>query len=117
MLMVAAAMWTFLAVGFHPNASKEGREALEMAMEPGVLDVGSIILFVLPAMGVVESIDHFNGFAIVTHGIKNISQGRNFTLMPVLCFLTFFFSAVIDNLTATILALKILRLTVPHDRE
>merc|ERR1719356_224434 len=36
--------------------------------------------------------------------------------MPLLCLLTFFFSAVIDNLTATILALKILRLAVGHDR-
>jgi Na+/H+ antiporter NhaD/arsenite permease-like protein len=117
MLIVAATMWTFLAVGFHPNGSQEGREGLEHAIEPGVYDVGSIILFVLPAMGVVESIDHFNGFALVTHVIQKTSSvyGKS-SLMPILGLLTFFFSAVIDNLTATILALKILRLTVPDDR-
>merc|ERR1711976_581359 len=100
MLMVSAAMWTFLAVGYHPTKSQEGREALEEKMEPGVYNVAEIILFVMPAMGVVESIDHFDGFAVVNRGIQKVSGGRPGILMPILCLLTFFFSAVIDNLTA-----------------
>jgi Na+/H+ antiporter NhaD/arsenite permease-like protein len=116
MLMVSSAMWTYLAVGYGPAESAEGREELERKMKPGVYDVAQIILFVMPAMGVVEAIDHFDGFALVTRGIQKMSSGSPGILMPILCLLTFIFSAVIDNLTATILALKILRLTLSEDR-
>jgi Na+/H+ antiporter NhaD/arsenite permease-like protein len=113
MLMVSAAMWTFLAVGYHGEA---GHDELEMELSKGLHDVGSIILFLLPAMGVVESIDHFNGFAVVTFFIGRVTGPRKGLLMPILCALSFFLSAIIDNLTATIVALKILRHLVPHDR-
>merc|ERR1712048_844833 len=36
--------------------------------------------------------------------------------MPVLCLLTFFMSAIIDNLTATIVAIKILQNVCTNDR-
>jgi Na+/H+ antiporter NhaD/arsenite permease-like protein len=111
MLMVSSAMWTYLAVGY------KGHEELESKMEPGVFNVAEIVLFVMPAMGVVESIDHFDGFALVTRGIQKVSNGRPGILMPMLCLMTFFFSAVIDNLTATILALKILSLMLPKDKD
>jgi len=68
-------------------------------------------------MGVVESIDHFDGFAVVTAGIAKMTMGRKDLLMPILGILCFFLSAVIDNLTATIVCLKLLRHSVRHDRE
>merc|ERR1719277_544389 len=116
MLMVSSAMWTFLAVGYHPNSSHAGHEELERELEHGLRDVGSIILFLLPAMGVVESIDHFDGFAVVTYAIQRIMGDRRTLLMPALCLVTFFLSAIIDNLTATIVALKILRQVASRDR-
>lgn len=116
MLLVSAAMWTFLAVGYHPNSSHKGHMLLDHELEKGLKDVGSIILFLLPAMGLVESIDHFDGFAVVTHIIRKIISGRKARLMPALGCITFFLSAIIDNLTATIVALKILRHVEPRDR-
>mmetsp|Transcript_134997 Transcript_134997/g.349801 ORF Transcript_134997/g.349801 Transcript_134997/m.349801 type:complete len:582 (+) Transcript_134997:80-1825(+) len=116
MLMVSASMWTFLAVGFHPHESHENHEALKEKLEDGLKDVGAIILFLLPAMGVVESIDHFDGFAVVTRIILQTTGGRREPLMPILCFLTFFLSAIIDNLTATIVSLKLLRHVAGSDR-
>jgi len=116
MLMVSASMWTFLAVGFHPRESHENHEALKEELEHGLKDVGAIILFLLPAMGVVESIDHFDGFAVVTRMILKMTGGRTDPLMPILCLLSFFLSAVIDNLTATIVSLKLLRHVAGSDR-
>jgi len=116
MLMVSSTMWTFLAVGHHPNRSHEGHQKLEHELGHGLKDVGSIILFLLPAMGVVESIDHFDGFAVVTHAIHSGIGGQRMLLVPVLCLITFTLSAIIDNLTATIVALKILRHMVSDDR-
>jgi len=89
MLMVSAAMWTFLAVGYRGEAE---HDELEKQLNKGLHDVGSIILFLLPAMGVVESIDHFNGFEVVTTYIKRVTGQRKGLLMPILCFLSFFLS-------------------------
>mmetsp|Transcript_93683 Transcript_93683/g.262073 ORF Transcript_93683/g.262073 Transcript_93683/m.262073 type:complete len:574 (-) Transcript_93683:259-1980(-) len=117
MLIVSASMWTFLAVGYHPHESKQGHDRLEHELKHGLQDVGAIILFLLPAMGVVESIDHFDGFAVVTAGIFGLTRGRKEALMPVLSILCFFLSSVIDNLTATIVCLKLLRHSVPGERQ
>merc|ERR1712012_342278 len=84
MLMVSASMWTFLAVGFHPKESHKGQEELHHALNHGLQEVGSIILFLLPAMGLVESIDHFDGFAVVTRFIVSSIGGRKDLLMPIL---------------------------------
>lgn len=115
MLLLAATMWTMLAVGFDPTESEAGAHQLHHELNRGLRDVGSVILFLLPAMGVVESIDHFDGFQIVTVAMKAAMAGRKERLMPIICILTFFLSSVIDNLTSTIVALKILRRVVPHE--
>lgn len=115
-LLVSGTMWMLLAVGFHPHESAANEEALSIELNHGLQEVGSIILFLLPAMGVVESIDHFDGFAVVTHGISTLTQGRKQPVIPLMCLLTFFLSAIIDNLTATIVALKIIRRVMVNDR-
>eukprot|EP00930_Biecheleria_cincta_P091192 TRINITY_DN806_c0_g1_i1.p1 TRINITY_DN806_c0_g1~~TRINITY_DN806_c0_g1_i1.p1 ORF type:complete len:583 (-),score=107.49 TRINITY_DN806_c0_g1_i1:333-2006(-) len=118
MLMFAATMWTFHAVAFHPTVSHEGHAKLQRELEKGLADVGSIILFLLPAMGIVESIDHFHGFSIVTAVIlRTTDKEKAGRLMPIVCLLSFFMSSVIDNLTATIVALKILKHVVPHNKD
>jgi len=110
-------MWVFTAVGFQPGASEEGYAQFHEELNRGLEDVGSIILFLLPAMGLVESIDHFGGFTVVTQAIERLVRRRRDALMPVICLLSFFMSAVIDNLTATIVAVKLLRHIVPDDDE
>uniref|UniRef100_A0A7S0APB8 Citrate transporter-like domain-containing protein n=1 Tax=Pyrodinium bahamense TaxID=73915 RepID=A0A7S0APB8_9DINO len=117
MMVLAATMWTFLAVSYDPIKSKDGANELHEELNRGLHEVGGVILFLLPAMGVVESIDHFDGFAIVTFVIHKIMRGQKERLMPIICFLTFALSSVIDNLTATIVALKLLRHVVTDDVE
>lgn len=118
MLVVAATMWTFHAVAFHPTVNHEGHVKLHHELEKGLAEVGSIILFLLPAMGIVESIDHFHGFSIVTAAIlRATGKEKAGRLMPIACLLSFFMSSVIDNLTATIVALKILKHVVPHNKD
>jgi len=68
-------------------------------------------------MGLVESIDHFGGFRVVTQVIERLVRRRQDRLMPIICLLSFFMSSVIDNLTATIVAVKLLRHVVPDDDE
>eukprot|EP00439_Symbiodinium_sp_Y106_P040706 s363_g5.t1 len=91
--------------------------ALEDELSKGLTDVGSVILFLLPAMGIVESIDHMDGFAAVTSFIVRYTQDHPDRLMPMICTLAFFLSSVIDNLTATIVCIKILKRVVPHNQD
>ncbi|CAK0820232.1 unnamed protein product, partial [Prorocentrum cordatum] len=109
MLIMSATMWAFLAVGYHPTRSEAGYLQLHEELSKGIQDVGSVILFLLPAMGVVESIDHLDGFVVVTVWIRRLMGCNRERLIPIITVLTFFLSAVIDNLTSTIVALKILR--------
>mmetsp|Transcript_6971 Transcript_6971/g.12325 ORF Transcript_6971/g.12325 Transcript_6971/m.12325 type:complete len:455 (-) Transcript_6971:185-1549(-) len=118
MLVLAATMWTFHAVSFHPITSHEGHEKLQAELEKGLAEVGSVVLFLLPAMGIVESIDYFHGFAIITSYIQRCTAGKYADrLMPITCLIAFFLSSVIDNLTATIVAVKILKRVMPHNQD
>lgn len=116
MLMVSVSMWTFLAAGYHPHESKEGQAEMDKVLSEGLLEVGQLILFLMPAMGVVESIDHFGGFTCITRVILLMTGTKKHLLMPLLTIFVFFLSAVIDNLTATIVALKLLRHVAGEDR-
>jgi len=115
MLILAATMWVFTAARFHPTVSEEGHEEFHRHLNKGLTDVGGIVLFLLPAMAVVESIDHFGGFNVVTVMINCLMGSRRDRLMPIICLLAFFMSSVIDNLTATIVCLKILRHVAADD--
>jgi Na+/H+ antiporter NhaD/arsenite permease-like protein len=65
-----------------------------------------ILVFLMGAMTIVEIIDHFNGFATIKQFIKTKQRG---TLLWIICILAFFLSAIIDNLTATIVLITLLR--------
>ena len=65
-----------------------------------------ILIFLIGAMTIVEIIDHFDGFKVFKSLIKTKSKVK---LLWVLALLAFILSALIDNLTATIVLLSILR--------
>ncbi|CAJ1342348.1 unnamed protein product [Effrenium voratum] len=117
MLVLASVMWTYHAAACHPTQSAEGHEKLNSELVKGLSDVGSVILFLLPAMGIVESIDHMQGFAVVTSFIIRSTKEKSGRLMPIICILAFFLSSIIDNLTATIVCIKILQKVVPHNKD
>ncbi|MFO7615996.1 MAG: sodium:proton antiporter NhaD [Bacteroidales bacterium] len=76
-------------------------------------DTSTIIFFLLGAMTIVEIIDQHQGFKVITDKIRTTNQVK---LMWILSFVTFFMSAVLDNLTTTIVMVTLLRKLV-SDRE
>ena len=68
-----------------------------------------ILVFLLGAMTIVEIIDHFNGFQTIKSFIKFKSKRK---LLWLFAFLAFILSAIIDNLTATIVLITILQKVV-----
>ena len=65
-----------------------------------------ILVFLLGAMTIVEIIDYFDGFSTIKSFIKTKSKKRVLWIFAVLAFIL---SAIIDNLTATIVLISILQ--------
>jgi Na+/H+ antiporter NhaD/arsenite permease-like protein len=62
-------------------------------------EIASILFFLLGAMTIVELIDSYNGFDIITQKITTTSKSK---LLLIITALTFFLSALLDNLTTAI---------------
>ncbi|WP_067034478.1 sodium:proton antiporter NhaD [Allomuricauda sp. CP2A] len=72
-----------------------------------------ILVFLLGAMTIVEIIDYFDGFTTIKSFVKTRSKKK---ILWIFSFLAFILSAIIDNLTATIVLISILQKIV-KDRE
>ncbi|TDB61761.1 sodium:proton antiporter NhaD [Arundinibacter roseus] len=76
--------------------------------------ISEILFFLLGAMTIVELIDAHEGFAIITERIKT----RNpLSLLWIICVLTFFLSALLDNLTTSIVMVSLLRKIMPDSEQ
>lgn len=62
-------------------------------------EIASILFFLLGAMTIVELIDSHDGFDIITHKIKTTNKSK---LLLLITAITFFLSALLDNLTTAI---------------
>ncbi len=69
-------------------------------------DISSILFFLMGAMTIVELIDSYNGFEVITERIKATNKKH---LLWIIGLLTFFLSAILDNLTTTIVMVSLLR--------
>lgn len=71
-----------------------------------LVEIAEILFFLFGAMTIVEVIDQHQGFTVITDKIKTTSQVK---LLWIIGFITFFMSAVLDNLTTTIVMIALLR--------
>ena len=69
-------------------------------------EIASILFFLMGAMTIVELIDAHEGFSLVTDRIQFRSKRK---LLWCIGLLTFFLSAVLDNLTSTIVMVSLLK--------
>ena len=77
-------------------------------------DISSILFFLFGAMTIVELIDAHDGFELVTDKIQQTQKKR---LIWTVSFLTFFLSAILDNLTTTIVMVSLLRKLIADKRD
>ncbi|MBM3178402.1 MAG: sodium:proton antiporter NhaD [Bacteroidetes bacterium] len=74
-------------------------------------EIAAILFFLMGAMTIVELIDAHHGFRIIT---KQINTDKPIPLLWIISIITFFMSAVLDNLTTTIVMVSLIRkLTQP----
>jgi Na+/H+ antiporter NhaD/arsenite permease-like protein len=121
-LIMAALIWAVLAIGFHSgwfsivdthenvfNFIKGGEEALhgfENTLLHHLGKTSEILVFLIGAMTIVEIIDLHQGFEVLKQAVKTKSKTK---LLWIIGILAFILSAIIDNLTATIVLVTLLR--------
>lgn len=81
-------------------------EMMESSLLHHLGKTAEILVFLLGAMTIVEITDYFDGFSALKRFIKTNSKR---SLLWIMAILAFILSAVIDNLTATIVLITILR--------
>jgi len=77
-------------------------------------DIAGILFFLLGAMVIVELIDAHDGFEIITERIRTTNKRK---LVWIVGIITFFLSAVLDNLTTTIVMVSLLRKLIPLHKD
>ena len=77
-------------------------------------DICQTILFLLGAMTIVELIDVHGGFRVISDRIRTRDKKR---LLWIVSFTTFFMSAILDNLTTSIVMLMLLRKLIEDRHE
>ena len=100
-----------LVEGFLNFPLEEKQHLLENTLLHHLGKTSEILIFLIGAMTIVEIIDHFNGFAVIRDLIKFKSK---IAILWVFSILAFFLSAIIDNLTATIVLISILQKLVSN---
>ena len=98
-IIMAVLCWTIIMVNdANPNHIIE-------KLSHHLSGISEIVFFLLGAMTIVELIDAHDGFHSITEIIKTTNKTK---LIWIIAFTTFFLSAVLDNLTSTIVMLSIL---------
>ena len=107
-LVTGVLCWTVYIL-FTPNKQVVSHQLMEHLGE-----LAGILFFLLGAMTVVELIDAHDGFEVITERIKTKSAVK---LLWIIGGLTFFLSAVLDNLTTTIVIVSLLRKLIDNKEQ
>jgi Na+/H+ antiporter NhaD/arsenite permease-like protein len=100
-LMTGVLCWTIYV--FSGNA---GHTEIEHGLSHHLSEIAGILFFLMGAMTIVELVDAHEGFSVITDKIKTQNSVK---LLWIISILTFFFSAVLDNLTTSIVMVSLLR--------
>ncbi len=75
-------------------------------LEHHLVEISEILFFLLGAMTIVEIVDQHEGFKVITDKITTTNKVK---LLWIIATITFFMSAVLDNLTTTIVMVALLK--------
>ena len=99
-LLAAGVLWTLYALG----GSAEHGVAHDLG--ESLMGTAQIVFFLMGAMAIVEVVDAHNGFEVLTSRVRTGSMARLAWLVGLV---TYFLSAVLDNLTTTIVMVSLMK--------
>ncbi len=105
-LLTGVLCWTLYAVSHHEHIDHIGEELAHHLAE-----ISAILFFLMGAMTIVELVDAYQGFRLITDRINTKNPKK---LLWIICFVTFFLSSVLDNLTTAIVMVSLTRKLVPN---
>lgn len=105
-LLTGVICWTIYAVSSPDHIEEIGHHLAEHLGE-----IAAILFFLMGAMTIVELVDAYQGFKIITDRINTKNPKK---LLWIICIVTFFLSSILDNLTTSIVMVSLIRKLVPN---
>ncbi|MBX2899778.1 MAG: sodium:proton antiporter NhaD [Cyclobacteriaceae bacterium] len=105
-LLTGVLCWTIYALSSHDHIEHIGHQLAEHLGE-----IAAILFFLMGAMTIVELVDAYQGFKIITDRINTKNPKK---LLWIICSVTFVLSAILDNLTTSIVMISLIRKLVPN---
>jgi len=106
-LVMCGALWALFALA-------SGHAQTGSLLAGQLSSTCEILIYLIGAMTIVDLIDTHGGFGVITSHIRTRNKRR---LLWLLVLITFFMSAVLDNMTTAIIMIMLLRRIVPEQRE
>ncbi|MBT8189419.1 MAG: sodium:proton antiporter NhaD, partial [Bacteroidia bacterium] len=129
-IIMGAVCWALLAIGFNNGLlsvvdthdhvfsmlghDEHAEEGFRNALLHHLGKTAEILIFLIGAMTIVEIIDLHRGFEILKSWVKTRNKAK---LLWIISILAFILSAIIDNLTATIVLVTLLRKLIHEKKE
>jgi Na+/H+ antiporter NhaD/arsenite permease-like protein len=107
-LVTGVLCWTVYTL-FSPN-----KQFVSEQLTNHLGELSQILFFLMGAMTIVELIDAHDGFEIITGRIKTTQKRK---LIWIVAFLSFFLSAILDNLTTAIVMISLVKKLVSNIRD
>lgn len=105
-LLTGVLCWTLYALSSHESIELIGED-----LSHHLSEIAAILFFLMGAMTIVELVDAYQGFRIITDRIHTKNPKA---LLWIICIITFFLSAILDNLTTSIVMVSLIRKLVPN---
>jgi Na+/H+ antiporter NhaD/arsenite permease-like protein len=100
-LLATGLMWTLYSF-----ASPLGVEGVIHQLTEKLAETAAIVFFLICAMTIVEVTDSHGGFEVITSRIKATKLS---SLLWIIGFITFYLSAILDNMTTTIVMVALMK--------
>lgn len=117
-LLLGVVVWVMYALSmnvFGADMGVEGwHEHLKELLCENLGETAETVFFLLGAMTIVSLVDNYQGFSIITDRIKTTNRKK---LLWILSILTFFLSALLDNMTTAIVMCALLRKLIADKKE
>jgi Na+/H+ antiporter NhaD/arsenite permease-like protein len=108
-LLIAVVLWTIYGL----TSGNDSSLTNELLMH-SIGEISEILFFLLGAMTIVELIDSHHGFDFITARIRTQSMSK---LVGIIVTLTFFLSAILDNLTTAIVMTTLARKLINQKKD
>jgi Na+/H+ antiporter NhaD/arsenite permease-like protein len=110
-LLTGVLCWTLFTFSDSVTSGEPVQAFIKSALSHHLAAIASILFFLMGAMTIVELIDAHHGFRFITNLVKTSNPRK---LLWIVAWITFFLSALLDNLTTTIVMVSLTRKLIPE---